>query len=210
VRPVRADAERAGLALVRAARAGDVATALGSLESHRLLVAHRRGPFGVAHWSARVEAWVAAADADADDVAHRGQDRLAGPWYPGRPLLVTVNDRDSGLYNGDIGVVVCDPDGGPGAVSAAFGDPARPVVVRPHRLPAVETVHAMTVHRAQGSQFARVDVLLPPEHSPLLTRELFYTAVTRARQRVRVVGSEAAVRAAVARPVRRASGLRYG
>ncbi|MDD9205536.1 ATP-binding domain-containing protein, partial [Georgenia sp. 10Sc9-8] len=83
-----------------------------------------------------------------------------------------------------------------------------PVRVRPHRLPAVETVHAMTVHRGQGSQFARVSLILPPASSPLLTRELLYTAVTRARESVRIIGTEEAVRRAVDRPVRRASGLR--
>jgi exodeoxyribonuclease V alpha subunit len=133
-------------------------------------------------------------------------------WYPGRPLLITRNDRDTGLYNGDTGVVVARQAAvvagqAPGVV-AAFGDPARPLLVRPHRLPTVETVHAMTVHRAQGSQFAVVSLVLPPAASPLLTRELLYTAVTRARERVSVVGTEAAVRAAIARPVRRASGLR--
>ena len=66
----------------------------------------------------------------------------------------------------------------------------------------------MTIHRGQGSQFRRVSVILPPESSPLLTRELLYTAVTRAREHVRVVGSEAAIRAAIERPIRRASGLR--
>ena len=216
---VRRDAESAGKALVAAARAGDAGEALRALESHRLLVAHRRGPSGVAHWAAQVEAWVF--EAVAEVVAARSLaagleagvpagpaavPSLAGPWYSGRPLLVTTNDRDTGLYNGDTGVVVTSPGGG---VVAAFGDPGRPLLVRPHRLPAVETVHAMTVHRGQGSQFAGVSLLLPPDTSPLLTRELLYTAVTRARARVRVVGSEAAVRAAVERPVRRASGLRY-
>ena len=83
-----------------------------------------------------------------------------------------------------------------------------PRLVRPYQLPTVQPVHAMTVHRGQGSQFARVTLLLPPETSPLLTRELLYTAVTRAREHVRVIGTEAAVRAAVERPIRRASGLR--
>ena len=127
------------------------------------------------------------------------------PWYPGRPLLVTTNDRDSGLYNGDTGVVVAD---GRGGVVAVFGDPRDPLAVRPHRLPEVETVHAMTVHRGQGSQFEQVSLVLPPATSPLLTRELLYTAVTRATTTVRVVGTEAAVRKAVTTPVRRASGLR--
>jgi exodeoxyribonuclease V alpha subunit len=91
---------------------------------------------------------------------------------------------------------------------AAFGDPSQPVTVRPHRLPPVETVHAMTVHRSQGSQFRHVSLVLPPATSPLLTRELLYTAITRARDGVCVVGTAEAVRVAVERPVRRASGLR--
>ena len=80
--------------------------------------------------------------------------------------------------------------------------------IAPALLDGIATVHAMTVHRAQGSQFARVSVILPPAESPLLTRELLYTAVTRARTKVRLVGSEDAVRAAIARPIGRASGLR--
>lgn len=196
---VRADAVAAGTALLRAARAGDAAAALRALESHRVLLAHRRGRAGVVQWAARVEAWLREADPDADGATD-------GPWYPGRPLLVTANDRDTGLYNGDTGVLVRDPGG---SVVAVFGDPQSPHRVRPHRLPAVETVHAMTVHRGQGSQFTRVSLVLPPASSPLLSRELLYTAVTRARQAVRVVGSAEAVRAAVERPVRRASGLRH-
>lgn len=197
---VRADARDAGGRLVAAARAADPAGALRALGEHRLMVAHRRGPAGVAHWSDLVEAWVAEAAEP-----HAGPRRDATPWYAGRPLLVTTNDRETGLYNGDTGVVVSD--GGDGLV-AVFGDPERPLAVRPHRLPAVETVHAMTIHRGQGSQFDRVSVVLPPATSPLLTRELLYTAVTRARETVRVVGTADAVRRAVETPVRRASGLR--
>jgi exodeoxyribonuclease V alpha subunit len=159
----------------------------------------------VAFWAAQVEAWVAASAPPGEEPDDAGADPVTGPWHLGRPLLVTRNDRDTGLYNGDTGVVVADGHGG---VVAVFGDPDRPLRVRPHRLPAVETVHAMTVHRGQGSQFDAVSLLLPPATSPLLTRELLYTAVTRARDRVRVIGSEAAVRVAVERPVRRASGLR--
>jgi exodeoxyribonuclease V alpha subunit len=192
---VRADVVATGTALVAAGVAGDATRALHALEEHRLLLAHRRGDAGVARWSALAEAWVA----DAVET------ELHGPWPPGLPLLVTTNDRDTGLYNGDTGVVVAD---GAGGTVVAFGDPDDPHLVRPHRLPAVQPVHAMTVHRGQGSQFRRVSVILPPESSPLLTRELLYTAVTRAREHVRVVGTEAAVRAAVTRPIRRASGLR--
>ena len=193
---VRADVVATGAALTAAAIAGDAERALHTLEDHRLLLAHRRGPAGVTHWAALAEAWVAAT-VDED---------LHGPWPPGLPLLVTTNDRDTGLYNGDTGVVIAD-GGGEGGTVVAFGDPRDPHLVRPHRLPAVQPVHAMTIHRGQGSQFRRVSVILPPESSPLLTRELLYTAITRARVHVRVVGSEAAVRAAVTRPIRRASGL---
>jgi len=80
--------------------------------------------------------------------------------------------------------------------------------VRPSRLEAVETVHAMTIHKSQGSQFGTAAVVLPPPSSPILTRELLYTAVTRAQRRLIVAGTEDAVRAAVARPAARASGLR--
>ncbi|WP_081680545.1 exodeoxyribonuclease V subunit alpha [Cellulomonas sp. URHD0024] len=194
VAALRTSLETTGVALTEAARAGDAAGALRALGTHRLLLAHREGPFGVAHWAATAEAWVAAATGAP----------TTGTWPLGRPLLVTENNRAVGLYNGDTGVVVADGAG----VAVAFRDPDDPRLVRPHQLPAVQPVHAMTVHRGQGSQFARVTVLLPPQTSPLLTRELLYTAVTRAREHVHIIGTEAAIRTAVERPVRRASGLR--
>ncbi len=192
---VRTDVVSAATDLTAAAQAGDVTAALIRLERHRMLCAHRRGPYGVARWSAQVERWVAEAiDGDSAE----------GEWYLGRPLLVDANDYELELFNGDTGVVV-DSGGRP---MAAFQRGAQPLLVSPSRLSAVETVHAMTVHRAQGSQFDRVTLLLPPQESPLLTREVLYTAVTRAQTHVRVVGSEAAVRRAVSRPIVRASGLR--
>ena len=193
---LRADVVAPGRQMVAAARHGDAELALRALEQHRLLCAHRRGPYGVARWAIEVERWLAAA---VDGYA------LDGEWYVGRPLIVTANDYELGLYNGDTGVVV--DRGGPGPV-AVFARGTELVEVAPSRLGAAATVHAMTVHRAQGSQFARVSVLLPPPESPLLTRELLYTAVTRAREAVRVIGTEEAVRAAVTRQVVRASGLR--
>ncbi len=207
---LHADAVAAGSALVAAARGGDARAALAALGSHRLLLAHRRGPAGAAHWARVVEEWVTEAVGPAPVGAGRGErSGPPGEWYPGRPLLVTRNDRATGLYNGDTGVVVARPGGGDRDVVAVFGDADQPSdPVRPHRLPEVETVHAMTVHRSQGSQFGRVTLLLPPATSPLLTRELLYTAVTRAGDAVRVIGSAEAVAAAVTRPVRRASGLR--
>jgi exodeoxyribonuclease V alpha subunit len=189
---VRREIVELGRELAAAAEAGDVDAALTALDRHRLLCGHRRGPFGVGRWSAEIERWLAEA------VGEPGAE-----WYPGRPVLVTSNDPDTGLYNGDTGVVVARPEG----LRVAFPRLGRPFP--PARLPEVQTVHAMTVHRSQGSQFDRVTVVLPPAESPLLTRELLYTALTRARSAVRVVGSADAVRAAVQRPVSRASGLRY-
>jgi exodeoxyribonuclease V alpha subunit len=193
---VRAAAVAAGRAMLVAAREGRGREALDALEAFRLLCAHRRGPHGVAAWSERVETWLGG------ELPATGAD---GPWYPGRPLLVTENDHGLRLYNGDTGVVVARADG---RLRAVFDRPGGLLEVSPTRLAAVETVHAMTVHKAQGSQFDALAVLLPDPGSPILTRELLYTAVTRARRRLIVVGTEAAVRAAIGRPVARASGLR--
>jgi exodeoxyribonuclease V alpha subunit len=192
---LRADVVTAARALAEPAQAGDVDKALRGLDTHRLLCAHRRGPYGVTRWTAEIEHWLAGA---IDRYAEEGE------WYPGRPLLITANDYEIGLFNGDTGVVVRSGDG----VRAAFARGGAPVLIAPVRLSAVQTVHAMTVHRGQGSQFDRVSLILPPAESPLLTRELFYTAITRARSGIRILGAEDAVRAAVSRPIARASGLR--
>jgi exodeoxyribonuclease V alpha subunit len=192
---VRAEVVATGAALVDAAARGDAPAALRAMDAHRVLCAHRRGAYGAARWAAEVERWL--------DAARPGH-RDAGPYYPGRPLLVTENDRDADLFNGDTGGVVAL---GAGA-RVAFGTARAPRLVAVGRLPAVQTVHALTVHRGQGSEFARVTVVLPPPDSPLLTRELLYTAVTRAQEVVRVVGSAESVRRAVGRQVVRPSGLR--
>ncbi len=196
VASLRSDVVDSARVLVGAARSGDVARALAALDGHWLLCAHRRGPYGVLRWTREVERWLAV------ELPETGE---AGEWYAGRPLLVTANDYELGLYNGDTGVVV---DAGDLGLRAAFLRGAEPVLLAPVRVRDAVTVHAMTVHRSQGSQFRRVSLVLPPADSPLLSRELLYTAVTRAREHVRVIGTEAAVRAAVSRPVVRASGLR--
>lgn len=179
--------------LREAALLGDAQTALGILDEHRLLCAHRRGPFGVAHWNRQIERWLA---------DRTGQSIWSQP-YAGRPLLVTANDYGLGVYNGDTGVVVASPDG----LRAHIGTPVSSRQLAVGRLGEVETMFAMTIHKSQGSQADEVTVLMPPEDSRLLTRELFYTAVTRAKERVQVVGTEASVRAAVGRRAVRASGL---
>jgi exodeoxyribonuclease V alpha subunit len=194
--PVRDAATEAASAVIGAAAAGDTAAALEAVATFRLLCAHRRGDHGVETWGARVEAWLSQA---LDGFA--GRER----WYFGRPLLVTENDYSVGLYNGDTGVVVARSDGRP---AAAFERKGGVVELAPNRLAAVETVYAMTIHKSQGSQFDTAAVLLPARTSQILTRELLYTAFTRARRRLIVVGTEETVRAAIERPVARASGLR--
>jgi exodeoxyribonuclease V alpha subunit len=182
-----------------AARAGRAREALDALGSFRILCAHRRGPYGVATWTARMEGWLAAELAGLDP-----EDR----WYVGRPLLVNENDYELRLNNGDTGVVVALGDG---RVAAAFARGQETIEHSPSRLGAVDTVYAMTVHKSQGSQFQSAAVLLPSGRagtvSRILTRELLYTAATRAQKRLILAGTEESVRAAVARPVARASGL---
>jgi exodeoxyribonuclease V alpha subunit len=177
-----------------AAVLGDVELALAMLDEHRLLCAHRQGPYGASHWNRQVQRWLS--------------DETGQPpsleWYAGRPLLVTANDYGLRIYNGDTGVVVAGRDGLRAVIAGAGGQ----LDFATSRLAEIETMHAMTIHKSQGSQAREVTVLMPPQDSRLLTRELFYTAVTRAKVKVRVVGSEDEVRAALDRRAIRASGLR--
>lgn len=193
---VRADVVESARAVTRAALDGDAPGALTALESHRLLCAHRQGPFGVERWDRLAAEWAAASGA--------GADPQQGLWYPGQPLLVTANDHEARIYNGDTGVIVRQPDG---TLRAALHRGSTPYLVHPTRFSAVTSVFAMTIHRSQGSQYGTVSVVLPEPESTLLTRELLYTAITRARGRVRIIGTEAAIRAGVDRRVLRASGL---
>ncbi|WP_432543126.1 exodeoxyribonuclease V subunit alpha [Kineococcus sp. SYSU DK002] len=191
---VRADVLERSRAVVEAAAAGDADAALAALETHRVLCAHRRGTRGVSHWGALAHRWA---------VEELGVVPRTDGRYVGLPVIVTANDPGTGVFNGDTGVVLDDG----GILVAAIARGPGPLRVPLARLAAFEPVHAMTVHRSQGSQFETVTVLAAPERSPLATREMFYTALTRARSRVRVVGSAAAVAAAVNRPLARATGL---
>ena len=158
-----------------------------------MLCAHREGPYGVRHWNRQVQIWLS---------EETGQPPWS-EWYPGRPLLVTANDYGLRVYNGDTGVAVAGPEGLRAVIAGAGG----PLEFATSRLSDIETMHAMTIHKSQGSQADEVTVVMPTVDSRLLTRELFYTAVTRAKRKVRVVGSDASVRAAIERRAVRASGL---
>lgn len=164
--------------------------AFAALDRFRLLCAFRKGICGVETVNAAVRRLLGT------------KDRFA----PGLPLLVTTNDYSLGLFNGDIGL--CRPEGD--GIRVHFPDPARPGEFRafdPAHLPEHEAAYAMTVHKAQGSGFDRVALLLSGHEAPLLTRELLYTGITRARNQVEVWTGREAFEAAVNRPTRRASGL---
>lgn len=192
------------------AAAGDSEAALASTRAVRLLCAHRRGHHGVEQWNQLVERWLST-----DVPGFAAGER----WYVGRPVLLTRNDPVTRTNNGDVGVVVAlPPDPGSGAANPEDTGSRHRVAVaverqdgvalfRPVQLPDTETFHAMTIHKSQGSEFERVVVLLPPAGSRLATRELLYTAVTRARQELTVLGTWPALDAALGRRVTRASGL---
>jgi exodeoxyribonuclease V alpha subunit len=188
-----ADPAGAGFAPCLAAR--DPAARLDALGRFRVLTAHRRGPDGSERLNALLERALAPTVAGA----------TAPGWFPGRPVMVTRNDHGLGLFNGDTGVTVTGEDGRPAVCFPASPEPRRIPVLR---LPAHETAFAVTIHKAQGSEFDEVLVVLPLAPSPVLTRELLYTAVTRARSKVAICASREAVRRAVTTPIRRSSGLR--
>lgn len=179
-------------------RAGSPLEALALFDRFRILCTVRHGPSGVEEVNRLVEG--ALARAGLIDTRER--------WYRGRPVMVTANDYQLRLFNGDIGIVFPDPDGTP---KVHFPSPAGGVrQLSPLRLPPHETVYAMTVHKSQGSEFNRVLLLLPYADTEICTRELVYTAMTRARQAVELWGDESGFLAAVSRRVERRSGLREG
>ena len=179
-------------------QAGDIWEVFQLFDRFRILCALREGPYGVINLNALVE----------QILTEEGLVDPGKSWYPGRPILITSNDYNLRLFNGDVGIVLPD--------CAANNDlrvffPAADGSVRkfhPLRLPEHETVYAMTVHKSQGSEFDRVLLLLPDKDFPLLTRELAYTGITRAKEGAEIWGNEDVFRAAVCRRIERMSGLR--
>ncbi|MGQ3002522.1 MAG: exodeoxyribonuclease V subunit alpha [Hydrogenophaga sp.] len=170
---------------------------LRAFERFRVLCAVREGEWGALGLNRQIEQALVA----------QGRLVKAGEWYEGRPVIVTRNDAGLGVFNGDIGITL-KPEGRGGPLRAYFldGDTVRSVSVS--RLAHVETAFAMTVHKSQGSEFAHTALVLPREPSRVLTRELVYTGITRARQAFTLVtGRTAALADALASPTRRASGL---
>ncbi|GAB4155035.1 MAG: exodeoxyribonuclease V subunit alpha [Planctomycetota bacterium] len=176
---------------LRAPRAS-LTQALSALSRFCVLCASHHGPFGA-------------------DALNRAARRLCFPGapcdrlLPGEPVLVTANDHVQGLYNGDLGAAWPDDAG---RMRIWFEGTDGPRGFPPERLPRHEPAWAMTVHKSQGSEFAEVLLVLPPQDMPLLTAPLLYTAVTRARERAHVAARASILEAAIRRRETRASGLR--
>lgn len=203
-------AERVVLGFRPLFEAENAAAALLELSRFRVLCAHRRGWAGVEHLNEKVRAHLARAGL----ITERGE------FYRGRPVLVTRNDYSVGLFNGDVGLAW---DEEPGRVTVHFEtahvehaplertEPGRSSRttrnISPARLPAHESAFVLSIHKSQGSEHDDVVVVLPDADSRLLSRELLYTAITRAKQHVRIYGTRQAIELAVQRRVARASGL---
>lgn len=174
------------------------AEALAVSEGFRVLCVVRQGDFGAERLNARFEGLL----------ERQGYLVAAGRNYPGRPIMILRNDYDLRLYNGDVGVMLPDQAEN-GELRAYFPGPSGDFrKVSPSRLPPYQSVYAMTVHKSQGSEFERVILVLPERHTPVLSRELLFTAITRARARVEIWGRRQIFEQAVAVVAERHSGLR--
>ena len=174
------------------------ASVLQAFEGFRLLCAVREGEWGVSGLN----------DSISQRLEELGLLKRRGDWYVGRPVMVTRNDYATGVYNGDIGLVLPDPER-PASLRVYFSDAGQVRSVLATRLRNVETAFAMTVHKSQGSEFSHTVLVLPREASSVLARELVYTGITRARQRFTLLTPNPGVLPdAIRRRTERTSGLR--
>jgi exodeoxyribonuclease V alpha subunit len=181
-----------------AAQDGWVRTVMTAFDSFRVLCALREGEWGVSGLNRAIELRLAAEQW----LTPRGE------WYAGRPVIVTRNDASLGVFNGDVGLTLPAAPGS-AALRAWFVDGEAVRSVSVSRLADVQTAFAMTVHKSQGSEFDHTVLVLPPHGGPVLSRELVYTGITRARSALTLVtGRPEALAQAVGRSTRRSSGLR--
>lgn len=178
-------------------RAESPKKALEQARRFKILCAVNRGPLGVDAFN----------DLAVRALQQRGLiAKNRAPWYPGRPVLILENDYVLGLFNGDLGIAMSDPDAG--GLQVYFSTETGGLrAVSPARIPAHQTAFAMTVHKSQGSEFDEVLLVLPEKDAPVLTRELIYTGATRARQKVILCGTEPVLELAASRRIKRNSGL---
>ncbi|MGD8266633.1 MAG: exodeoxyribonuclease V subunit alpha [Desulfobacterales bacterium] len=178
--------------------AATVDDALGHLDRFMVLCALTGGPWG----RARLNAWIESR------LRQAGRITDPHPWYRGRPVMIRRNDYRSGLFNGDVGITWMDGDQRPSERRIWFRMPTGQVrAFTPAQLPEHQTALALTVHKSQGSEYRRVVLVLPAKDSPILTRELLYTGLSRARQGVLLVAGQEVIDLAVNRRIQRASGL---
>lgn len=174
----------------------DVLLAFGRFQ---LLCALREGPFGVSGLNERIEATLRQAGLIRRSVAANGK------WYVGRPVMIARNDRLLGLFNGDIGIAMLDDEQ---ALKVYFPLPDGSIkAVQPSRLPPHNTAYAMTVHKSQGSEFDHTLMVLPNQVMPVLTRELVYTGITRAKRQLTLYADTRVFNSAVKMRTQRRSGL---
>ncbi len=180
----------------------DPAPVFAAFERFRILCAVRDGPRGVA----ALNAWMTAEMQNrANSLAENADPASDSPWYRGRPVIVLRNDYVFGLFNGDVGICLPDRRGDPLVWFPAAEGAWR--ILAPSRLPQHDTAFALTVHKSQGSEFGEVLTILPPMPNRVMTRELLYTAVTRAARKVTICGNETVFVAACATPTVRHTGL---
>ncbi len=162
----------------------------------QVLCSNRQGKHSVADINYRVE----------QKLAEQNRIELSGLWYPGRPVMVTQNNPALHLYNGDIGICMADVSTGKLMVYFQRADGSVKKYL-PARVPHCETVFAMTIHKSQGSEFEEVLIVLPEAINPVLTKELLYTAITRAKKTIKLVAGEAVFTATVRQKIERVTGL---
>ncbi len=180
------------------ADSSNIAEFFKQFERFRILCALREGPFGVKAINAHVEQFI----------KRKNNIRQSELWYVGQPILITENDYSLNLFNGDLGIVFPNDDND-NELRVFFPGPDGTLrKLRPFRLPGHEIAYAITVHKSQGSEFDKVIMILPDKDSPILSRELLYTGITRAAKQVEIWSNEQIFRAAVSRKSKRTSGLR--
>ncbi len=172
---------------------------LSKFNQYRVLTALRDGPYGVVGLNDKLEKLL-----HRQGLIHRPFNKL-NKHYSGRPIMISRNDSPLGLFNGDIGIILADEEN---ALRAYFQFPDGTIRgIQPNRLPLHETAYVMTVHKSQGSEFAHTAFVLPTVYSPVITRELVYTAITRAKKELSLYGCPKTLRRAIEMPIKRRSGL---
>jgi exodeoxyribonuclease V alpha subunit len=164
----------------------------------RILCAVRKGTYGVENLNRTVE----------QILIEEGIISVKDQWYAGRPVMISENDYSLGLFNGDVGIAFPDPSSENDLKVFFVEKDGRTRSIRPDKLPAHETAYAMTIHKGQGSEFDNVFIILPERETPVLSRELIYTAITRAKNRVCLMSDLHVLCHAVEHQTERRSGLR--